>query len=246
MELLRNHSKTETLSTFKTEKISSGGRPVEYAILDEQQATFLITLMRNSEKVILFKEELTKQFFKQRVFIQNLIMQQKDPSWMNVRKDGKQVYFQKTDVIKDFIEYAIKQGSKSAKMYYINFAKMENKALFIFEQKFPNLREVLTIRQLMQVSIADDIIEKAINRASNFISENISNGVYIASINEYLDECVELEGFAELIMAFIKISVPDLIWEEASFKRSELKTIEPINGWWNDELNVAFGYGLLQ
>ena len=68
-----------------------------------------------------------------------------------------------------------------------------------------------------------------------------NNGI---DINEYFDECVELEGFAELIMAFIKISVPDLIWEEGSFKRSELKTIEPINGWWNDELNVTFGYGL--
>ena len=162
MMLLNNHSNTETLSTFETAKVSNGGRPVEYAKLNEMQATFLITLMKNSQKVVTFKEELTKQFFKQRLFIQNVIIQQQNPDWLNVRKDGKQVYFQKTDVIKDFIEYAIQQGSKSAKMYYVNFAKMENQALFIFEQKYPNMREVLTIRQLMQVSIADDIIEKAI------------------------------------------------------------------------------------
>lgn len=162
MALLKSHSNTEILSTFEMLKVSNGGRPVDYAILDELQATFLVTLMRNSEKVVSFKQELTKQFFKQREAIQQLISQQQDPNWMNVRKDGKQVYFQKTDVIKDFIDYAINQGSKSAKMYYMNFAKMENKALFIFEQKYPNMREVLTIRQLMQVSIADDIIEKAI------------------------------------------------------------------------------------
>lgn len=162
MELLNNYSHTKTLSTFQTEKVSNGGRPVEYAILNEKQATFLITLMRNSDKVIEFKEKLSNAFIQQREIIQKLISQQKDPNWMNVRKDGKQVYFQKTDVIKKFIEYAIGQGSKSAKRYYVNFAKMENKALFVFEQKYPNLREVLTIRQLMQVSIADDIIEKAI------------------------------------------------------------------------------------
>ena len=43
MELLNNYSHTKTLSTFKTEKVSNGGRPVEFAILNETQATFLIT-----------------------------------------------------------------------------------------------------------------------------------------------------------------------------------------------------------
>lgn len=162
MELLNNYSHTKTLSTFKTEKVSNGGRPVEYAILNEKQATFLITLMRNNDTVVEFKEKLSNAFIQQREVIQQLIQQQKDPNWMNVRKDGKHIYFQKTDIIKNFVEYAISQGSKSAKLYYINFAKMENKALFVFEQKYPNLREVLTIRQLMQVSIADDIIEKAV------------------------------------------------------------------------------------
>lgn len=42
----------------------------------------------------------------------------------------------------------------------------------------------------------------------------------------------------------IKLSLPDLILEEAKFKRSELKNIEPVNGWWNPELNCQFGYGL--
>lgn len=54
-----------------------------------------------------------------------------------------------------------------------------------------------------------------------------------------------VEGFAELVMGFIKLSLPDLTWEEASFKKSELKNdIPAINGWWNKELNHGFGYGL--
>ena len=54
----------------------------------------------------------------------------------------------------------------------------------------------------------------------------------------------DVEQFCELILDFIKLSLPDLTWKEASFKKSDLKTIEPINGWWNESLNVQFGYGL--
>lgn len=52
------------------------------------------------------------------------------------------------------------------------------------------------------------------------------------------------EGLAELIMEFIKLSIPDLQYKEASFKKSKVDNIPPINGWWNRELNCQFGYGL--
>jgi hypothetical protein len=52
------------------------------------------------------------------------------------------------------------------------------------------------------------------------------------------------DQFAKLILNFIKLSLPDFKWEETAFKRSELKNIPPLNGYWNDELNVQFGYGL--
>ncbi len=41
-------------------------RATEYALLNEQQATFLITLMRNSGIVVQFKKELVKAFFAMR------------------------------------------------------------------------------------------------------------------------------------------------------------------------------------
>jgi len=163
MELLNNYSHTKTLSTFKTEKVSNGGRPVEFAILNEKQATFLITLMRNSEKVVEFKEKLSNAFIQQREIIQSMITQQSAPNWMDIRKDGKVIVNQKSTVIDEFIKYALDNGaSTGAKWYHANFSKMENKAMFIFEQKYPNMREVLTIKQMMQVATADDIIEKAV------------------------------------------------------------------------------------
>lgn len=141
---------------------TKSGQNAKHALLTEEQATFLATLLRNTSKSVEFKKELVKEFYRVKKALNSVIIEQSNPDWTKVRKDGKNVYFQKTDVIEKFIEYAVVQGSKSAKMYYVNFAKMENKAMFIFEQKFPSLRELLTIRQLMQVATADQIIERAI------------------------------------------------------------------------------------
>jgi len=54
------------------------------------------------------------------------------------------------------------------------------------------------------------------------------------------------ENFIDLWLQFVKLSLPDLKLEEASFKKSELKTLPAINGWWNENLNVQFGYGLYE
>ena len=150
------------LASFELTKVKTAGRPVLVYHLDEIQATFLLTLMSNSTIVVKFKKTLTTEFFKQRELIAKLIASHDKPNWQEVRATGKAVYHQKTDVIKLFIEYAIEQGSKSATRYYANFAKIENTALFVLEQKYPNVRDVLDIRQLTQVSVADQIIEKAL------------------------------------------------------------------------------------
>jgi len=49
------------LLDFKSE--STGGRPTEYAILNEQQSTLLLTYMRNNDVVRAFKKQLVKAFF---------------------------------------------------------------------------------------------------------------------------------------------------------------------------------------
>jgi hypothetical protein len=68
-----------------------------------------------------------------------------------------------------------------------------------------------------------------------------SNGI---EINEKWLKRITSDEFATLIMEFIKLSLPYLEYEEGSYKKSELKEIPPINGWWNKELNEGFGYGL--
>ena len=91
-------------------------------------------------------------------------LQQNSPEWIAQRTAGKLIHREKTDVIKDFIDYAITQGGsvKGCKNYYSNIARMENKALFILEQKFKNLRNILNLNQLATITSADGIARKAI------------------------------------------------------------------------------------
>lgn len=67
-QLIRRYRKEITslgISTFKMSKLNNGlvGRPMTVYYLNEQQASFLITLLKNTEKVVQFKYKLTKTFF---------------------------------------------------------------------------------------------------------------------------------------------------------------------------------------
>jgi phage regulator Rha-like protein len=162
MRLLKEYQHTDLLSRFEIGKVKTRGRPVAYAVLDEEQATFLITLMRNSEQVVKFKQALVKEFFRQRKVIMAMRNNHADAEWKQQRVEGKMRYMQKVDVIKQFVEYATAQGSQNAERYYSNLATMENRALFFLEQRYSNVREMLDLRQLMIVGVADDVVEKAL------------------------------------------------------------------------------------
>jgi len=169
---------------------NKAGRPVEGFMLNEDHFILLVLLAKNTPESIKLKIRVSKEFKRLKGVVAALVAQRKDPSWQNVRIDGKQVYSQKTDVIQNFVDYATAQGSKSAGRYYVNLAKMENNALFFFEQKYSNLREVMTIKQLMQVSTADDVIEKA-------LKEGMELGLFYKEIFKLAKE--RIIAFADII-----------------------------------------------
>lgn len=54
------------------------------------------------------------------------------------------------------------------------------------------------------------------------------------------------ESMAEFMLKFIQLTLPDLTFEEASAKRSELKDLPVLNGWWSKSCNESWGYGLYE
>lgn len=171
IKLIKTHSNTELLSRFEIAKVSTKGRPIDVIYLDEMQATFLIMLMKNSTKVIEFKQKLTKAFFKQRALLQKLLTQKDNAEWIEKRNQTKVMRRESTDAIQRFIEYAKDQGSKSAEKYYMNFSRMELTGLFLIEQKFPNARDVMSLRQLNLIEMADEAVAVSLTES---MSKNIS------------------------------------------------------------------------
>ena len=163
IKLIRNHLKDlEKFGTCRFEIQKTKGRPLEFAYLNEQQTTLLITFMRNSEIVVDFKIKLVEEFYKMKKTLMTIIERRKDEEWINGRKIGKITRQEETDTIKEFVEYAKSQGSTKAEMYYQNISKMENKGLFLIEEKFKNIREVLTGQQLQVLCSADQIVINAL------------------------------------------------------------------------------------
>ena len=141
---------------------STGGRAANEIMLNEYQTMFLGTLLKNSKKVVEFKKILVLNFRKLRKELEKLQAHKKEPEYISNRKTSKLVRKTTTDAMKEFVEYARSQGSKSPEMYYSNITKMMNGLLFIAEGKFKNLREMLSSIQLMTISSAEQIIDRGL------------------------------------------------------------------------------------
>lgn len=124
------------------------GQEMKIYLLNEPQATFLITLLKNTEIVVNFKLELVKQFYNMRQFI----LERQTTQWIETRKQGKLTRKSETDVIKELVEYAKNQGSKNAEMLYMTYSKLANKMAGI------DKRDNATINQLNNLSLIENII----------------------------------------------------------------------------------------
>ena len=170
-----------------------GGRPLEFAYLNEDQTMLIMTYMRNSEIVRTFKKSLVKEFRKMKNVLSQISSRQTNEEWKQLRESGKFTRKQETDVINQFLDYAISQGSEGYKKKenaFATFSKMENKALFIIQDKFPNIRQLLTGQQLQIISSADQIVEKA-------LKEGMEKQMQYKDIYKLAKE--RIETFSEII-----------------------------------------------
>lgn len=180
---------------FKISKVplQKMGRPVVEYFLNEPQATFLTTLLRNNKVVVSFKKHLSKEFFRLRKILTKIISQKQNAEWLEKRESGKLERRIETDAIKVFIDYAKKQGSGSAEKYYMAISKMENNTLFhmeLLKQKYPNLRNIVSCFQLTTLQAADHAVARA-------LEEGMAKGMPYKSIYSLAKERVE--GLAQIL-----------------------------------------------
>ena len=142
--------------------LTKAGRPVDEFLLNEQQAIFLGTLFRNTERVLDFKEQLARDFVKAKDTISALSNQRQSRDWVEARATGKITRREETDVIQDFVEYARLQGSNSPEKYYMLFSKLVNRTLFDVDKNIKKIREAMTVSQLMDIKFAEKIVSNEI------------------------------------------------------------------------------------
>lgn len=143
---------------FQTEKgnpLPTGGfsKSVRYALLNESQCYFLLTLMRNNERVVQAKLQLVKAFEDAR---KQLAIRD------NARSEGKVVRRGETDAIKSLVAYASANGSGAAEKYYVAITKMTNTFLGIESGQRQSLdadtlKKLSTVESVVDIAIRDGI-----------------------------------------------------------------------------------------
>ncbi len=165
----KNDSDTSFSKGLIRQRVKTGkkGQPVFEYLLNEDQAMFLGTLLRNSEVVVQFKKNLIKEFSKVRKQLQSLQSSKQDPQYQVTRAKGKLIRREATDTIKSFVAYAESCGSTHADKYYMILSTMVNSTLFVVNGKFKNMRESMSTRQLMTVATVEQIVDRALQDGMN-------------------------------------------------------------------------------
>ena len=135
--------------SVKTEN-SRGAKIQKYALLNEDQCYFVLTLMRNNDKVVALKLKLVKAFRDARKQLAERDI---------ARLEGKKIRRDETDAIKELVDYAIANGSENANFYYANITKMTNDVLGIDK----GMRDTLDKRQLSVLAMIEIAVRIAIN-----------------------------------------------------------------------------------
>lgn len=151
--LIKKHKKRLELFGLLPFKKDANGQKIP-AYLNEDQAIFLLTLSRNTEIVVDFKHRLVMAFSKLRRKQAVIDANHAKAIWQQNRAIGKITHRQETDTIKEFISYAVKQGSKGYLIHgYSIMARMINKALSITD------RESINESQLCVLATAETICD---------------------------------------------------------------------------------------
>lgn len=141
------------------------GRPTKVAILNERQATFLITLLRNNDIVLDFKEQLVDQFYKMR----EILLNQQSEQWRELRGATKEGCKELNAVIHELWLFAKANGcTASEEKFFMNFYKLMNKIVGVN----PKSRDKLPLWKLFDIErlqyIAKTVIKGLLAKGEDY------------------------------------------------------------------------------
>lgn len=140
--------------------INKMGRTYKKYNLNEQAYMKLAMHLKGYEKAEQVQDSIIEAFS----LMKEALLNQSNQTWLNAREQGKSLRVAEMDTVKEFVDYATAQGSKSAFRYYGNITKMTNKALeFLVQTKSGQpLRDLATITELGYIQMLDNRAKEAI------------------------------------------------------------------------------------
>lgn len=162
-------------------KYSRGTNEEKIYLLNEGQAMFLMTLLRNDGVdgiVVAFKARLAKEFIRMRNFIQ----EKQSKIWVETRLVNKENRLKETDVIKLLQGYAKEQGSKNSDKLYMVYTKLAKTVV-------SGKRDSVSVSELNNLTLIENIILQTIRI-------DMSMGMHYKDI---FKDCKDrIERFAEI------------------------------------------------
>ncbi len=169
---VQHHAVQQLISTYQKDledfgQVAFEMRAVKYSRgtnyekiyhLTEEQATLLMTYLRNNEVVRGFKKELVRQFYAMRKILWQQQFERQTEAWKTARIEGKKARRLETNEIKLFVEYAAASGSKQPDWYYTAFTKLAHTAVGITSGG----RDSSTAGQLLDLRTVERVISRAI------------------------------------------------------------------------------------
>lgn len=150
-------------SNFRPSKYTVRGKEYPHYMLTRDGFSFLC-MGFTGKKAAEWKEAFINAFNEMEKALIKQLENSNDREWLKVRSQSKQMRLQQTDVIKEFVEYATKQGSRSAKFYYKHITNATYKALQLIQHKKPKLKDTLDTLELSQLMVAENVAKKSIRK----------------------------------------------------------------------------------
>lgn len=174
--------------------INKQQREYERYLISEEGFMFLVMNTKASPDRMKYIWEIQLLFIKAFKKMQQQLLRiennKSNLEWAKTREQGKSIRLSLTDTIKEFVEYATSQGSKSAKLYYMNITKMEYKALGLMQENVPSLRSNFDTMELYQLLMAEDLVKISIEK-------NMELGKHYKEI--YLLAKIDLERYINVL-----------------------------------------------
>jgi Rha family phage regulatory protein len=158
------HSKIKGMNPkYLVEQRSYRGRDFKAYLLNRD--CFILLAMRfDTKRARQWQGRFVSAFNTMEQHIATSIENQQDKNWLNGRATGKIARLEETDVIKEFVEYATNQGSKSAKFYYKHITNATYKALGMMSQRKPKLRDMMDIYELSELLLAERLAKNSLKK----------------------------------------------------------------------------------